>query len=840
MSKSHSDISFKNKEVFAPPSLDESIGMLLVILNKEQVIIDIIGQPDDETGLFTSYIGHAASKWVEKADQSSFQKTFEKAIAGQKGQLNYRVLTDEQEHLEIHSTFLPIVSKNGEVNKIYIPISNITELKKQHDAMKKENIQLESLIQNTNDIVALINQEFTIQMVTPSLEAMLGYKKSDWLEKSFISCLEAREQKKIQAFLLAVIQGDWVKKKIIVQIPHLNGNIKTFELTASNHFVHSPLTRNIVINLHDVTEMIERDEEIYYYAKYDVQTGLPNRISFEEKAMTYATIAKLKQQQFAMIVLKVSNYHEMNSTLGSIVTDQMIRIVSERLSELSSEHFFYIAKISNHEFGFLTKSIKDSKAYAEIAERVMDLFVEPVKFERIAVQMEVNLGLSIFNESGTDFEELYKNANAALYVSEKEGPFTHKVHSSSATIDTYKMFNIKAKLEEETIYDQFFIHYQPIFSNYSKQMIGAEALIRWNHPELGVVSPADFIPIAEQTRKIVSIGYWVFEQVCICLAECGREYPDFIISYNISPIQLLDPSLINRLKTMMTEFDVSPLNIIIEITETTTVSHHSMFLKQITALKALGFKIALDDFGEGYASFNKLREIQPDIIKMDRSLTQNMLNDQLSLVLFKRIAQIAKDVSIDIIAEGIESIEQLEKVESFNCSYAQGYYLSRPIPKKQLLYLLKGETVEPVIPNQIVEKRKFFRVDVTYPVVAEMTIHEVNQKQVSIGVTSGLVTDIGPGGLRLVSHIKLLDNPTIVLKITMGLFNETYIFYGRIAHASSVGNLYTYGIEFIFATGQREKYFPLFTKIQVLTNQQSALPDTQTWKEPIPSFFVKQ
>ncbi len=336
---------------------------------------------------------------------------------------------------------------------------------------------------------------------------------------------------------------------------------------------------------------------------------------------------------------------------------------------------------------------------------------------------------------------------------------------------------------------------------------------------------------------IIPIGEWVLRTVCKNV-RLWHNTGNFIqASVNLSLVQFLQSGLVDMISSVLQENELDPKWLNIEITESTMMEQEEKVLGKIKELRELGIQISLDDFGTGYASFKSLRDIKPDILKIDRGLIKDIPSDKDSAEIVTSIIQLAQRLSIKVVAEGVEKIEQREFVSNLQCDWMQGYLFSRPVSEENILKLLNGKMNSEIESLPKKEKRKYFRINLQYPLEAFMTVSEINGKKVQLGSTKVLVENIGPGGLRFVSNIKLPARSDIVLKFQTTIIDEEMTLYGTIVYDEEQENCYHYGVKFMVDEKQRDSLIKHFNQFQLQLKKDPLLKGHSFVTEKVTTYF---
>lgn len=370
---------------------------------------------------------------------------------------------------------------------------------------------------------------------------------------------------------------------------------------------------------------------------------------------------------------------------------------------------------------------------------------------------------------------------------------------------------------------QLKILYQPVVNIHTNEILGVEVLVKWEHPDWGVIPPDDFIYLAEETGFIIDIGNWLLEEVCKNYRQWLNEgLPTINVAVNFTSIQFFEKDFVEHIKSIINKYGLNPGFLVMEITERTLMRKTDKAISDIKNLQSLGIQIALDDFGMGYSSIAYLSCFNIDIIKIDRSFVKKIHTDRKCNIITKAIINMAQDLGIKVVAEGIEKPEQLAYLRRLNCLAGQGYIYSRPVPLDEFKKILARKRCNPVIfreiriKNNIEDKRKYFRLKFQQLLEADMTVIEVNDRKVKVGNTKVLIENIGPGGLCFISNIRLPVTKNVILQFTSELIDKEIKVHGYIVWMHEIGNnLYKHGVEFTIDENERTNLTRILNQVQI-------------------------
>lgn len=437
----------------------------------------------------------------------------------------------------------------------------------------------------------------------------------------------------------------------------------------------------------------EKNKMIEHIAYHDGLTNLPNRRMFHDVMIQNLQNAKAKNETLGLMYLDLDRFKSVNDSLGHLMGDRLLQQVSKRLLSVMRDKDF-VARLGGDEF-VIVLSNSDREQCLEIAEMLLNSFKTPFHIDSFEFYITTCIGLSIFPYDGEDSNTLMRNADAALYRAKEQGKNEYKVYHSGMNIESYRKFLMQNELRKAIELDQFTLVYQPRIDLMTEKVVNAEALIRWNHPNWGVVKPDVFIPIAEESNLIFEIDKWVLKKVCEQINSWKKSLQPFKVSVNFSAQHFLQRNLIKQIKEILDDFKIDPLMLEFEITETALLQNEEIVKQTLQQIKDLNIQISLDDYGTGYSSINYLREFPFDTIKIDRSYIQEITKkEKNSRIIVESIITLVKKLGIHVVAEGVETEEQLNFLKTLQCNEVQGYIFSRPLSPDDFVQYVEKQNQE--------------------------------------------------------------------------------------------------------------------------------------------------
>ena len=447
-----------------------------------------------------------------------------------------------------------------------------------------------------------------------------------------------------------------------------------------------PNTQQYILVVRDITQSKLSEAKIFQQAHYNILTGLPNRFLAIEHLTQLINVAGKKSQQFTALVMDLDDFKKINGTLGYEVGDEVLIQAAKRLTAIASNDDI-IAHLGGNEFIILLPEVCIKEDADLFAARILQCFREPFVVGNRKLIFTASIGVDLFGNSANNLAHLLRNVNAALYQAKVSGKNTFCHFTKEMGTQLSRRLILEEQMQKALQRNEFEVHYQPQIEVCSGKIIGAEALLRWNSTKLGSVGPSEFIPIAEQTGLIVPIGQFVLDQALQTLKEWQKGcYTPLRIAVNLSPRQFQDPQLLPFIKASLEKHVIQADRLELEITEGVMMMGHSYINLALSRLNDLGILLSMDDFGTGYSSLSYLREFSFDALKIDRSFINGIAGQSTDRDLVKATIAMAHSLGLQVIAEGVETKEQLLILEELKCDYVQGYYFSRPIPKNKLLH----------------------------------------------------------------------------------------------------------------------------------------------------------
>lgn len=453
-----------------------------------------------------------------------------------------------------------------------------------------------------------------------------------------------------------------------------------------------------VITFIDISERRQTEETLHQLAYYDNLTQLPNRALFNDRLQQALTNARRRQRVVALMLLDLDRFKIVNDTMGHEAGDKLLQEISSRL-KASIRASDTVSRLGGDEFALIFTDVAEAQHVAHLAQKVLRQFVDPVVIDGREVFTGASVGVALYPADSEEAESLLKYADSAMYYAKEQGRNNYQFYSQEMTTRMQSRLQLETALRYAVEQQQFILHYQPQMNADNAHPVGVEALLRWRGPAGTLISPAEFIPLAEETGLIVPMGKWVLETACQQLKqwhEAGLE--TLTLAVNVAPRQIRDPGFVATVRDILTESGIAPHLLELEITESILLEHGDDTLRTLNELKALGVILAIDDFGTGYSSLSYLKRFPIDRLKIDQSFVRDLATDPDDLAIVRAIIALAQALRLSVIAEGVETEQQHTLLLHEGCPAFQGYYFARPMEASDIETRLFAEPASAVPP----------------------------------------------------------------------------------------------------------------------------------------------
>ncbi len=595
-------------------------------------------------------------------------------------------------------------------------------LEKAHNAMQvrlKKSEELHRYIVNSSpDIVFMLDREGRFTFVNNKIESVLGYTKRALIGAHYKTIVDEKDYERASyAFKDSIYSGN---ENALKHSATENGgqsskatrtielHLKTqgddctpryFEITVfpiESSTVGLKGTPNKGLKkligtygtARDITERKEAEEFINFQAYHDLLTRLPNRALFKDRLNLAITHAKRNTQHLAVMFLDLDRFKVVNDTLGHAMGDRLLQSVSIRLENCLREGDT-LSRFGGDEFTLLLPDISSKEDARKIARKVINVLKEPFMLGEHEVFVGVSVGIAMYQEAGSTVEQLIQNADIAMYHVKGRGKDGYQFFSDEMNVTSSNRLKTERDMRNALENNEFRVYYQPQINAATGDIIGVEALIRWHHPEKGIIYPSDFLPLAEETKLIFEISEWVLKTACYEVKqwiEAGHH--DIRLAVNFSPSQVEHPRFVNLLLSQLEAYNFPPENLEIELTENVIMNDLEHMIQKLSKLSDSGIRIAIDDFGTGYSSLNYLHKLPINTLKVDQSFVHDIQNSENEACIVDAIIAMAHGLKLNIVAEGVETTRQLNYLKSLGCHELQGFFFGKARPADETIQLI--------------------------------------------------------------------------------------------------------------------------------------------------------
>lgn len=569
-------------------------------------------------------------------------------------------------------------------------VSNFLEVgehRRAREALTESNELLGSIFDNTSVMIAYLDADFNFIHVNRAYAADDGREPEYYVGKNHFTLFPDSENEEIFRRVLATAEPYMTRAKRFVFTDQPERGVTYWDITLTPVRRDGRIT-GLVLLLYEVTEFIEAQERMQYLAYYDVLTDLPNRTLFSDRLGHALARASRSGHSLAVVFLDLDRFKIINDSLGHHTGDVLLKAFAARLRTCVRESDT-VAHISGDEFAVALEEIASVEDAGKVARKILDQLAAPLVCEGREFYVTSSIGISVCPADGKDATTLMKYADAAMYKAKEAGGNTYRFYAAEMGQRTAERLTFEQSLRHALEREEFTLHFQPIVSLASGRVTAVEALLRWRHPDLGLVSPIRFIPLLEETGMIVPVGEWVLRQACRQARQWQTGGHPVRIAVNLSPRQFAAPGLVDHLVGALADSELPAELVELEITEGMLMQQSPLIHDTFFCVRDLGCRFSIDDFGTGYSSLSYLRRFPVSTLKIDRSFVADIMTDNDDAAIVRTIIAMAHNLKMEIVAEGVETQEQFDFLRANGCELAQGYLLARPMPAEDIPELLK-------------------------------------------------------------------------------------------------------------------------------------------------------
>jgi diguanylate cyclase (GGDEF)-like protein/PAS domain S-box-containing protein len=546
-------------------------------------------------------------------------------------------------------------------------------------ATRSAEARFNALIRNTADVIAIVSPDAIVTYVTPTAERIFGFPAQDLIGQQLDALVVVDDRARLREFLADDLAHAGASATMEARVPRSEDRERVVEIHGTNMDAE-PAIGGRLLNLRDATDRKGAEEQLKRMALHDPLTLLANRSLFRDRVEHAVAVSKRNGRGIAVMFVDLDNFKRINDSFGHAIGDRVLHKSAQRLVK-ATRSGDTVARLGGDEFAVLLENLIERESVLEIAARVVASLQEPLDLPGEAdMRASASVGVA-FLAPDEGVEELMRNADVAMYAAKAAGKGRHVVYEPSMQGVATRRRELEAEIGQALEGSQFLLLYQPIVELHSGYLLGVEALIRWKHPERGMIGPAEFIPVAEETGQIVPLGRWVLAQACREVKVWQARLPEgrqVRVGVNVSAVQLAKSDICADVQKALNISQIDPGCLVIELTESVLMHNSESVLATLQELKRLGVRIAIDDFGTGYSSLSYLHRFPIDILKIDRSFVERLGSVEGGEDFARAIIALGGTLDLEVVAEGIELEHQQRGLIELGCVAGQGYYYAKP------------------------------------------------------------------------------------------------------------------------------------------------------------------
>ena len=589
----------------------------------------------------------------------------------------------------LHTMARAIRDDDGRLIAIRGLVRDLSEQQAAERALRESEERFRTVLETAQNGMMIVNAEGEIELSNGALCDLLGYGPDELRKRSVSDIVDPNSERGVVELIAAPIWSGEPRSRRQERFVRRDGQVLDVDLSISP-FRERGRVVGVLVEARDITESKRAEETIQRLAYVDELTGLPNRSAFSRELARALDEAREREATLAVMLFDLDQFKLINDTLGHHAGDQVLRAVAERLQQrLPSRHT--LARLGGDEF-MLLADVGHIAAAESLAGEVLDALSKPFPYEGQELHVAASIGVSVFPRDGSDAETLVRRADSAMYQAKSHGRNTYQTYSQAMELAAHGRFNLHSGIRRALAEGEFVLHYQPLIDAREGRIVGAEALVRWQHPERGLVYPDEFIPILEDTGLIVPVGEWVIREACSDAKRwADADLEGSLVSVNLSARQVLQPDLVPLMERVLAESGLSPDRLSLELTETAVLQNMDAAVRVLSDLRGLGIEAVLDDFGTGHSSLSHLRQLPVRGVKIDRSFVSDVPRSDEARTIVSGVVALGHALNLTIAAEGVETEPQSRFLRSLDCDVLQGFLFGRPQPAEEFEGLLNDQ-----------------------------------------------------------------------------------------------------------------------------------------------------
>jgi len=650
----------------------------------------------NKSGLITKIIGNAFEKFditkesLYSSSVYSDASVFQSIISDIEFAFNGNNLTTKLDcgGAKFLVWLSPICDNYG-INSITVTCIENTRQEETDLALDEVQRQYLLLAEYSTDLITKYTPEGTCIFASPAVSKVLGYRPDELLGKPVFHFFHPEDLKSKRRFFTKLIDTR-KEDSVCYRVRRKDDTyiwLETISYAITDKETDKPI--EIVSVSRDITVKKETEERLLYLANYDSLTGLPNRALFRDRLRRAVARAQRSQTRVALFFIDLDRFKTINDSLGHHAGDQLLRGVSRRLKQYARKGDT-IARLGGDEFTVILEGVNDSEDAAIVAEKILELMAPRFKLDGHELVVTPSIGITMFPDDASDMRNLLKNADTAMYRSKEKGGNCYQFYTSDMNAKAYEYLVLENNLRHALDREEFKLFFQPQIDLHSQNIIGIEALLRWDHPEKGLINPEEFIPFTEETGLIEPIGQWVLDSACREAKKWQDEgLPPIRVAVNLSMRQFVSKDFVLQVAQALSDSQLEPQYLELEITESFLAHNVDLATEVLQDLHALGVQLSIDDFGTGYSSLSYLKRFPLNTLKIDQSFVQDITEDPDASTIAEAIIAMGRSLRLNVIAEGVENKEQVNFLREHGCDWVQGFLFSVPLSTDDTLNWLR-------------------------------------------------------------------------------------------------------------------------------------------------------
>jgi diguanylate cyclase (GGDEF)-like protein/PAS domain S-box-containing protein len=630
---------------------------------------------------------------VHPEDRKIVRQKAIKSLKEKSGSYEYRFVMKKGEMIWVMEMVTSITYK-GERAALG-SFMDITEHRQMEEALRQSEERYQTIIEEMEEWYFETDLAGNITFFNDVFANVLGYSQKELTGLNFRSFIKKEESDSVYRLFNQVFKTGESTKNFPHEFISTDGTVTSAEFSIFPKRDKEGKVYGFRGIGHDITERKHAEEKIKYLATHDSLTGLPNRLMFSQLLNHAIQSAKRYTRQFAVLFIDLDRFKIINDTLGHEAGDQLLQEIAMRLKQ-ALRAVDVVARLGGDEFVIFIEGVSDSSQAATVSHNILTTIIKPITIMGQERHITASIGISVFPKDAEDEQSLMKNADMAMYLAKEKGKNNYQFYSEDIQSKSIERLSIETNLRFALERNELSLHYQAKVDFKTNVITGVEALLRWQNPYLGSVTPTQFIPVAEESGLIIPIGRWVMRTACAQnVAWQQQGLPAVCMAVNLSLRQLTDDNLIDDIRTALNDSGMAPNLLELEITESMVMHNPTRMIAVLAKIKNLGVRLAIDDFGTGYSSLAQIKHFHVDTLKVDRSFIRNIPKDSEDKAITEAIIALGKPLSFIVVAEGVETVDQLDFLREHSCDEMQGHYFSKPIAPEQFADLLREHVPSP-------------------------------------------------------------------------------------------------------------------------------------------------